>query len=47
MTLRLFGAAVIFAVSLYTGGACTVLWQKRVEVLSAFCRLLSALRFSL
>jgi len=43
MTLRLFGAAVIFAVSLYTGGACTVLWQKRVEVLSAFCRLLSAL----
>jgi stage III sporulation protein AB len=43
MTVRLFGAAVIAAVSLYTGGACTALWQKRVEVLSAFCRLLSAL----
>lgn len=43
MTVRLCGAAVIFAVSLYTGGACTVLWQKRVEVLTAFCRLLSVL----
>ncbi len=43
MMTRIIGAAVIFAVSLYTGGACTVLWQKRVEVLSSFCRLLSAL----
>lgn len=43
MTVRIIGAAMIFAVSLYTGGACTVLWQKRVEVLSSFCRLLSAM----
>lgn len=43
MTVRIIGAAIIFAVSLYTGGACTVLWQKRVEVLLSFCRLLSAM----
>ncbi len=43
MTVRMIGAAMIFAVSLYTGGACTVLWQKRVELLISFCRLLSAL----
>ena len=43
MTVRIVGAAVIFAVSLYTGGACTVLWQKRVAVLVSFCKLLGAL----
>ncbi len=43
MTVRIIGAAVIFAVSLYTGGACTVLWQRRVAVLSSFCKLLGAL----
>ena len=43
MTVRIIGAVTIFAVSLYTGGACTVLWQKRVAVLSSFCKLLGAL----
>jgi len=43
MTVRILGAAIIFVVSLYTGGACTVLWQKRVAVLSSFCHLVSAL----
>ena len=43
MTVRIIGAVTIFAVSLYTGGACTVLWQKRVAVLSSFCKLHGAL----
>ena len=43
MTGRIVGVLLIGAVSLYTGGAVIHFWQKRVEQLSAFCRLLSAL----
>ena len=43
MTARFVGAAVIGAVSLYTGGAYTVLCQRRAQLLSSFCRLVGAL----
>lgn len=43
MTGRLLGVLLIGAVSLYTGGAFVSLWQRRVEQLAAFCRLLGAL----
>ena len=43
MTVRICGAVMIAAVSLYVGGACSAQWQRRVELLSAFCRLLEAL----
>ena len=43
MTARVIGVLLIGAVSLYTGGALVCIWQRRVEQLSAFCRLLLAL----
>lgn len=43
MTVRVIGAAVIAAVSLYAGGSYTVLCQRRVRLLSSFCGLVGAL----
>lgn len=43
MTAKLVGVLLIGAASLYTGGALISAWQRRVEQLAAFCRLVTAL----
>lgn len=43
MYTGVIGAAMIFAVSLYTGGAFIALWKRRLDGLEAFCSLAGTL----
>ena len=41
--MRLYGAVLVSAAALYTGGAMCALWRRRTAELEAFCALISAL----